>query len=179
MIGYNAQDLARSFRTVRENTIKIAEEIPDNQYGFRPADKVRTVGETLAHLAVAPRFMHRFHAERLKAFDIAGFPAIFERIRKEEAELNSKPRILESLRTGGEEFAKWLATLSDDVLAEQVQNPAGDPPTKTRFEMLLSIKEHEMHHRGQLMMIERMLGITPHLTRQMQERFAAARQVRA
>ena len=30
-----------------------------------------------------------------------------------------------------------------------------------------------MHHRGQLMLVERMLGITPHLTRQMQERMAA------
>jgi uncharacterized damage-inducible protein DinB len=39
--------------------------------------------------------------------------------------------------------------------------------------MLLSTKEHEMHHRSQLMLIERMLGIVPHLTRQMQERMAA------
>jgi hypothetical protein len=29
--------------------------------------------------------------------------------------------------------------------------------------MILSVKEHEMHHRGQLMLIERVLGITPHL----------------
>jgi hypothetical protein len=27
-----------------------------------------------------------------------------------------------------------------------------------------------MHHRGQLMVIERMVGLTPHLTRQMMER---------
>lgn len=40
--------------------------------------------------------------------------------------------------------------------------------------MLMSTKEHEMHHRGQLMLVERMLGITPHLTRQMEERRAAA-----
>jgi uncharacterized damage-inducible protein DinB len=39
--------------------------------------------------------------------------------------------------------------------------------------MALSVKEHEMHHRAQLMLIERMLGITPHLTRRMQERMAA------
>ena len=32
--------------------------------------------------------------------------------------------------------------------------------------MLLGVKEHEMHHRGQLMMVQRMLGIVPHLTRQ-------------
>jgi hypothetical protein len=48
------------------------------------------------------------------------------------------------------------------------------PPTKTRFEMLLGSKEHEMHHRAQLMLIERMLGIIPHLARQMQERMAVA-----
>jgi uncharacterized damage-inducible protein DinB len=46
------------------------------------------------------------------------------------------------------------------------------PPSKSRFEMLLGPKEHEMHHRGQLMLVQRMLGKVPHLTRQMQERFA-------
>jgi uncharacterized damage-inducible protein DinB len=39
--------------------------------------------------------------------------------------------------------------------------------------MLMGVKEHEMHHRGQLMLIQRLLGITPHLTRQMRERLAA------
>ena len=49
---------------------------------------------------------------------------------------------------------------------------ANQPP-KSRFEMILSVKEHEMHHRGQLMLIERLIGVVPHLTRQMQERMAA------
>ena len=40
--------------------------------------------------------------------------------------------------------------------------------------MILSVKEHEMHHRGQLMLIERMVGVVPHLTREMQARMAAA-----
>ena len=43
--------------------------------------------------------------------------------------------------------------------------PGAEPATKSRFEMLLSPKEHEMHHRGQLMMMQRMLGLVPHLTR--------------
>ena len=51
--------------------------------------------------------------------------------------------------------------------------PGGTPASRTRFDMLLAVKEHEMHHRGQLMLIERMLGITPHLTREMQARMAA------
>ena len=51
--------------------------------------------------------------------------------------------------------------------------PGGAPPSRTRFDMLASVKEHEMHHRAQLMLIERMLGITPHLTRENQARMAA------
>jgi len=38
--------------------------------------------------------------------------------------------------------------------------------------MILSVKEHEMHHRGQLMLIQRMLKIVPHLTRNMEARLA-------
>ena len=53
--------------------------------------------------------------------------------------------------------------------------PGAEPATKSRFEMLLSAKEHEMHHRGQLMMMQRMIGLVPHLTRQMQERMARRR----
>ena len=48
---------------------------------------------------------------------------------------------------------------------EMVQMPAGSlPDSRSRFEMLPGAKEHEMHHRGQLMVIERLLGIVPHLT---------------
>ena len=62
---------------------------------------------------------------------------------------------------------------ADDFLAETVIQPPGmDPSTKTRFQMLLSVKEHEMHHRGQLMLMQRIIGLTPHLTRQMEERMA-------
>jgi uncharacterized damage-inducible protein DinB len=46
------------------------------------------------------------------------------------------------------------------------------PASKSRFEMILSVKEHEMHHRGQLMLIERLLGVVPHLTREREARMA-------
>ena len=39
--------------------------------------------------------------------------------------------------------------------------------------MLQGVKEHEMHHRAQLFLIERMIGIVPHLTRARQQRQAA------
>ena len=77
------------------------------------------------------------------------------------------------LKTEGDTFASFLETMPESFLAEVVTMPPGaQPPTKSRFEMLMSAKEHEMHHRGQLMTIQRMIGQVPHLTRQMQERVA-------
>ena len=68
-------------------------------------------------------------------------------------------------------YGSFLDALSESALSEMVSMPASQPP-KSRFEMLLSVKEHEMHHRGQLMVIERQLGIVPHLTREREARFA-------
>ena len=40
---YSGQDLARSFRTVRNNTIRVAEDIPEEKYGFRAAPETSSV----------------------------------------------------------------------------------------------------------------------------------------
>ena len=178
--GYDAKNLAQSFRTVRKNTIQIAEEIPENQYDFRAAEGTRTVAETLKHIAVSTGWPMRVHGEHITALHIGLFGEVMAATAAAEAKLHTKADILKALHDNGEQFATFVEGLSDDVLAETVAMPpqANEPP-KTRFEMLLGSKEHEMHHRGQLMLVERMLGITPHLTRQMQERMAALQQQQA
>ena len=172
---YGAKELAESFRTVRKNTIVIAEEIPEDKFNFRPAPDTRTVAQVLTHLVASQKMPEQIHAiERRTSLEGFDFPGLFQRIMAEEQTPRSKAQIIALLREEGERWAKWLESQSEDFLAERVQFPAGmSPAIKTRFEMLLGSKEHEMHHRGQLMLIERMLGIVPHLTRQMQERMAA------
>jgi uncharacterized damage-inducible protein DinB len=102
------------------------------------------------------------------------FAALFQEYAAEESKPRSKAELIALLESEGNAFASYLESVDDSFLSESVKLPPGaQPPSKTRFEMFLSAKEHEMHHRGQLMLIERMLGIVPHLTRQMQERMAA------
>ena len=170
---YSGKDLARAFRTVRENTIKIAEEIHESKYDFAAATGVRTVRQMLTHIALSDA-MSTVHKEKRTSFDGFNFPALMGQMQTEEARPRTKADIIALLRDRGEDTATWLESLSDDFLGEQFAQPRGEPKSKSRFEMIMSMKEHEMHHRGQLMLIERMLGITPHLTRAMQERFAAA-----
>jgi hypothetical protein len=113
----------------------------------------------------------------LEGFD---FPEFMPSIVAEEQRPRSKAQIIALLRDEGESWAKWLKA-NPTTFSRSVSNSRSDmtPPTKTRFKMLLGTKEHEMHHRGQLMLFERMLGIVPHLTRHMQERMAMASTVPA
>lgn len=178
MTYYGAEELARAFRTVRNNTIQIAQEIPEDQYGFRPAPGCRSIAETLAHIAVIPRVQEQIQfverRDTLVGFDFFG---VMGALHAEVEKPRSKAEILDLLRTEGEKYAKLLEGASEAFLAEQVRYPEGmTPPVKSRFEMVIAPKEHEMHHRGQLMLVERMLGITPHLTRHMEERIAAMKQ---
>ena len=181
MHAYGGKNLAESFRTVRQNTVKIAEEIPEEKYSFKAAADTRSVGQLLTHIALLHRIPQQIHQiEGRKTVAGFNFPGMMQALGAEEQQPRTKAQIIEMLTKDGDAWAAYLEGLSDDFLAEEVAMPPGmQPAAKTRFEMLLSPKEHEMHHRGQLMLIQRMLGQTPHLTRQMQERIAASQAARA
>jgi uncharacterized damage-inducible protein DinB len=174
MTFYGGREMAASLRTVRANTMKIAEEIPEDQYSFRPTPESRTIGQLLVHVAVGPAYQLHIHRSGIADLRLVDFPQLMQAAAAEEARPRTKADIIELLLSRGEEFASYLESLTDEFLAEPVAMPPGaQPPAKSRFEMLLSPKEHEMHHRGQLMLIERMIGIVPHLTRALRERVAA------
>jgi uncharacterized damage-inducible protein DinB len=170
---YGAKELAASFRTVRNNTIQIAEDIGEEHYGFRATPETRSVAETLIHVAHIPDIAYEIHAVR-KLNTMAGFDfmGLIGPILADEKSGRSKADILKQLAEGRDKFAGWLEGVSDSFLGEAVSTAqGGEAASRTRFDMILGVKEHEMHHRGQLMLIERMVGIVPHLTR----RFEAMR----
>jgi uncharacterized damage-inducible protein DinB len=178
MTNYGGKELANAFRTVRKNTIQVAEDIPESSYSFVAGPDVRSVARMLSHLAISTRIWEEIHKKRLTTLVGFDFFGMMDRFNAEETKTRSKAEILDLLRTEGEQFAAWMETLTPEVLAETVTEPDGKT-AKTRFERLLSAKEHEMHHRAQLMLIERQLGIVPHLTRQFNERVAQMRAAKA
>ena len=166
---YGAKDLAESFRTVRKNTIQVAEDIPGEQVLIpRRArhDERRRNPRAPRHLAAlgAAVPLRREEADR----DDGGLRPVDGRARRQvqgarRQGADRRPAQVQRRRLRRRDRA-------DDRRAARrtVGLPMGD---KTRFEMLLGVKEHEMHHRAQLFLIERMIGIVPHLTRARQERW--------
>jgi uncharacterized damage-inducible protein DinB len=177
MTYYGGKELANAFRTVRKNTIQIAQDIPEDKYDFKPSADSRSVKQTLAHIATLTTFPMMLHGERIP-IDQIDFMEYMKKVGEEEARLQTKAQIVAKLTSAGDEFARMLEGLNDEkFFAEEITFRAGaQPPSRTRFDLLLAAKEHEMHHRGQLMLIERMLGIVPHLTREANERMARFQQ---
>jgi uncharacterized damage-inducible protein DinB len=175
MTYYGGKQLADAFRTVRKNTIGIAQDIAENNFAFSAAPGTRTVAQLLIHLAVSPAWQQEVHSQQVESLERYDFQARFMKAAAEEQVPRTKAQIIDLLQRSGEAFASFLDGLSESALSQMVSMPASQPP-KSRFEMLLSVKEHEMHHRGQLMLIERQLGIVPHLTRERAARFAGSAQ---
>src|ERR1700719_5276902 len=93
----------------RRNTIKIAGEIPEEKYGFRPAEGCRSIAETLVHIAVMSRVAEQIHVvehrSTLVGFDFFGFR---DKLQAEVKAPRTKAQIMELLRTEGEKYAKVL-----------------------------------------------------------------------
>jgi uncharacterized damage-inducible protein DinB len=176
MHAYSAADLARTFRTVRKNTIQTAMDIPDTQWGFRASSDTRSIGELLAHIAALPLLSYKLHVIDKKTFmSMDDFGAYLAETAAFEGSLTSREAILRALETEGETFAAALESLSAEDLAVRVGFPPPfEPSSKSRLEMLMGVKEHEMHHRAQLMLLQRLVGVVPHLTRARQQMVAAA-----
>jgi uncharacterized damage-inducible protein DinB len=171
---YGTKQLADSFRTVRKNTLAIAEEIPEDKYSFKASPDVMSVGEMLAHLAVSPMWQIDLHTRKVDKVDFALFGAHLAQSKAEEQALGSKAEIVRALKENGEKFASFVEGFDEAALQSMVSFPPQVGQPKSRFEMLLGPKEHEMHHRGQLMLVQRLLGQVPHLTRARQAMQAQA-----
>jgi uncharacterized damage-inducible protein DinB len=171
MTYYGPKELAASFRTVRSNTIQVAEDIPEEKYSFRAAPDTMSVGEILAHLATSPHWAEQcLFVQKKDTVAMEDFFKWMGEAGEKQKVLNGKAAIIAALKANGESFATYLETATEAELGAPVTAPNA---TKSRFEMALGVKEHEMHHRAQLFLIERMIGIVPHLTRARQERQAA------
>ena len=172
---YGGKQLAEAFRTVRTDTLQIAEEIPEDKYSYKATPESMSVAEDLAHLAAFTRWPQIVHsADRKPSFVFGEFQGLMEEMTKFQGTLKTKAQIVDALRTEGDKFAAFLEGVSDELLSEIVTfPPEAQQGPKSRFEMILGVKEHEMHHRAKLMVVQRLLGQVPHLTRRRQEMMAA------
>ena len=133
MTYYGGKELAASYRTVRKNTLAVAQDIPSDKYTFRAAPDSRSVAELLAHIALGHTFQYQAHAQERRT-TLAGldFPALIQKMHAEEKIPRTKEQLIELLRANGELVAGWLDGLDESFLSETVAMPPGANPAAGR-----------------------------------------------
>ena len=161
MTYYGGKELAAAFRTVRENTIKIAEEIPGKQVRLHAGARLpQRSARRWRTSRSAPGFQSHIQSNKITDMKTVNFPELMQKVDRRGSQAADQ---------GGDHRVPEVRGRQVRVVprgpAGIVPRRAGDdaarrepPPTKTRFEMLLGAKEHEMHHRAQLMTMQRMIG---------------------
>src|SRR5713101_4955724 len=102
---YGAKELAESFRTVRKNTITIAEDIGEQHYGYQATPETRTIAQTLVHIALSPNFAEEIHAvQRLTTLAGFDFQTLIGKMSAEEKTPRTKAQITALLKERGDRF---------------------------------------------------------------------------
>ena len=85
MTYYGGKELAAAYRTVRKNTIQIAEDIPENKYDFTAAPDTRSIGRTLVHIALSSGFQHHIQSNKIGDLKLVNFTELMQKFGAEEA----------------------------------------------------------------------------------------------
>src|SRR5437762_1887336 len=116
MTYYGGKELAAAFRTVRGNTVQIAEEIPEEKYEVRAVPDSRSIGQTLVHIALGSGFQYHIQSNKIDDLGKVNFPELMQKLGAEEAKPRTKAEIVAFLKREGETFASFLDGLSESFL---------------------------------------------------------------
>jgi uncharacterized damage-inducible protein DinB len=135
--------LISKWQQVNQKLAALAEEFPANKFDYRPADSVRTIAETLRHVA----YWNQYVADKAQ-----GTNADDTGNELPKDEFATKAKIISAMQRTASGAAGALH-----------KNSAGLSPELT--ETLVSFIEHNCEHYGQLVVYARLLGIVPPASR--------------
>jgi uncharacterized damage-inducible protein DinB len=127
------EKLIASLEKSKNYTVQVAEAMPENNYGYKPADSVWNFGELVHHLAYCSLWMEQ---NLMKGKELEWNPP---------ATLTTKKEILRYLSDSFDTVKKALEQ------SKEAENTAA----------LIAILEHIAHHRGQATTYLRISNITP------------------
>jgi len=162
-----------SWKEVRSGVIDEAEQIPAEKFLFQATPDMRSVAQLLQHIVEAQKMlvgeacrpdtnlMRQPFADQIKHYA----PGV--------SEVNDKEGLLNLLRMGMEESEAQMLTAAEE-LKNRMKRFDGKEMAKHGF--LSFAIAHEMYHRGQLTVYERLMNIEPALTRRFRKVFGEPQQ---
>jgi uncharacterized damage-inducible protein DinB len=163
--------LIESWSEVRAGLIKEVSQVPEGQFSFRATPETRSVAELLQHIVEAQKMLVGEACRAETNLMRQSFADHIKEYAPEVAAVTDKNGLLELLR-GSMETSEASIRGCGDGLQQTMQRFDRKEVSKSDF--LNFAIAHEMYHRGQLTVYERLLGVEPALTKDFRKLFAKA-----
>jgi uncharacterized damage-inducible protein DinB len=163
--------LIESWKDTRNGLIEEAAQIPADQFSFRATPETRTISELLQHVIEAQKTLV---GEAMRPDTNIFRQPLEDHAREyapEVAGVTDKNVLLEILRSSMETSEASIRE-AGDRLQDKTKGFKGNEVAK--FDLLTFAVSHEMYHRGQLTVYERLLKLEPALTQRFRELSARA-----
>jgi len=165
-----------SWKEVRSGLIAEAEQIPADKFLFQAAPNTRSVAQLLQHVIEAQKFLVGEVSRPDTNLLRQSFANQIKHYAPGVSDVKDKDGLLNLLRASMDE-AETQLTAATDELKNTMKRFDGKEMTKLAF--LSFAIAHEMYHRGQLTVYERLLDIEPALTRRFKKLFGEPQEAAA
>lgn len=167
----SAETIIGLWQDTRAGLIQEVEKIPEDQFSFRATPETRSVAELLQHIIEAQKTLVGETCRIDTNLRRQSFAAHIAEYAPRVKDVTQKDELIQLLRTSMDETVDRIAAWSDK-LDESMARLDGKQTPKSAF--LAFMVSHEMYHRGQLTVYERLLNIEPVLTGKLKKLFASA-----
>jgi len=167
----SVETLIGLWKNARSGFITEVERIPEDKLSFRATPETRSIAELVQHVIGSQKF---FVGETCRADTNITRRPFGEHIKEYGQGVDDvfdKARLIELLRTSMDEAEKSIAAHADG-LNELMTGLDGRQMPKLAF--LTFGMSHEMYHRGQFTVYERLLNVEPALTEMFRKMAAGA-----
>lgn len=153
-------DVAADLERTGEKLIALAEAMPAEQYGWRPAEGVRSVSEVFVHAANANTML----PVGMGAAPPAGMElpedmaSTMAWMKQQEATVTAKADVVAALRKSIDYAAGAVRGMKDPALEEEI-DLFGFPASRRAYVLILLTHNHE--HLGQAIAYARSNGVAP------------------
>ncbi|HSP62704.1 MAG TPA: DinB family protein [Pyrinomonadaceae bacterium] len=162
------ENVIGSWKEVRSGLIDEAAQIPAEQFEFQAAANTRSIKGLLQHLVETQKFLVGEVCRPDTNLLRGSFAEQIKVYAPDVRNVNDKDGLLNLLRASMDESGAKLLAAGDEMKKTMTRF---DGKQMTKLAFVSFAIAHEMYHRGQLTVYERLLGIEPALTQRFRKAF--------
>ena len=154
--------LVETWKDFRKGLIAEVEQIPEDKFDFRATPETRSIAELLQHVVEVQKMVIGEAGRADGNMRRQSFADHINEFAPEVKGVTDKHGLLEMLRSSMEVCEANIRSISD--LMQGTMGGIDGKPTP-KLKAVNFVISHEMYHRGQLTVYERLINLEPALTR--------------